>query len=85
MLSGQNRQSDASESQRTVEWLLASRWLAGAGPQLGAFDAGLVDGNLLLQGNVLGGPVLPGRQKRADQNVNRLSDAHEKVSQVVGK
>ena len=47
-----------------------------AGPQLGAFDGVLVDGNLLPQGEVLGGQAEPGYQECSDQKVDRLDDAH---------
>jgi hypothetical protein len=46
-----------------------------------SLDDVLVDGNLLTQGEDLGGQAEAGRQKRSDQKVNRLDDAHEKVSQ----
>ena len=52
-----------------------------AGPQLGTFDGVLVDGNLLPQGEVLGGQAEPGHQECSDQKVDRFDDAHEEVSQ----
>ena len=50
------------------------------GPQLGAFDGVLVDGHLLSQCEVLGGQTEPADQECSDQEVNRLDDAHGKVS-----
>ncbi len=50
-------------------------------PQLGAFDGVLVDGHLLPQCEVLGGQDEPGQQECPDQKIDRLDDAHEKVSQ----
>ena len=52
------------------------------GPQLGPFDGLLVDGNLLSQGEVLGGQAEPGCQECSDQKIHRLDDAHGEVSPV---
>ena len=51
------------------------------GPQPGAFDGLLVDGDLLSQSQVFGSQHESGRQECSHQKVNRLDDAQGKVSQ----
>jgi hypothetical protein len=50
-----------------------------------ALDGVLVNGNLLSEGQVLGGQTEPGDQERSDQKIDCLDDAHGEVSEVVGR
>lgn len=54
----------------------------GAAP--GASDCVAIHGNLLPQGEDLGGQVEPGHQQRSDQKVNRPDNAHAAVSEGCG-
>ena len=69
-----DRQSDHSRESNTQK-------TRSRGRSLGRLTTVLVDGNLLSQGQVLGGQHESGRQERSDQNVNRFDDAHAEVSQ----